>query len=158
MKSRYLSFVAGLVALALGAGCGHVDVAAEGFQNRVLTGTLVTGVPLPAGAEVMVRLIAPAGADRTQPTGGDIPVTRQATLVTDRILGEQVQKLATPAAESVPFRLEYVAEDALLRRGVSLEARVYFSDRVRFRTINAHVVTLTSAPFPQRVVLQAASR
>lgn len=158
MKFPQFSLLAMLFAIGLGAGCGHVDIAPEGDQTRVLTGTLSTGVPLPAGTEVMVRLIAPAGADQGRSTVRDIPVTRQDAPVADRIIAEQVQKLTAPAGESVPFRIEYAGEAALLRRGVNLEARVYYNGRVRFRTINAHLVTLSSAPYPQHLVLQAVDR
>jgi uncharacterized lipoprotein YbaY len=158
MKLFSLSFFAALLVLGMGIGCGHVDTTPDGDRSRILAGTLVTGVPLPAGAEVMVRLVAPVSADRGLPAGSDIPVTRQNLPATDRIVAEQVQTLAAPAVESVPFRVEYAAEDALLRRGLNLEARVYYNGRVRFRTINAHLVTLASVSYPQRVMLQPVDR
>jgi uncharacterized lipoprotein YbaY len=58
----------------------------------------------------------------------------------------------------VPFRLAYYADDALLRRGLSLEVRISFGGRLRFRTINAHVVTLTSAQYKQDVSVQPVER
>jgi uncharacterized lipoprotein YbaY len=158
MKFLPLAFFTALLVLGMSAGCGHVDTTPDGDQNRVLSGVLVTGVPLPAGAEVMVRLVAAVGADRSQPMGSDIPVARSTPSVADRMLAEQVQELTAPAAGSVPFRIEFAAEDALLRRGVNLEARVSYSGRVRFRTINAHLVTLASASYPQRLVLQVVDR
>jgi hypothetical protein len=158
MRSRVLPLLALLGALGLGAGCANVDVTGEGARNRVLNGTVSTGVALPAGTEIMVRIIAPTGMAPGQPAVSDIPIARQSPAGTERILGEQVQTLAAPAAEAVPFRIEYDADDALLRRGVNLEARVYYNGRVRFRTVNAHVVTLTSAPYPQSMVLQAVER
>lgn len=158
MKLPPFVLLVALTFLGGGAGCGHVDHTAEGNPNRVLTGTVSTGVSLPAGAEVVVRLVAPAGASPGPSVSSDLPVARQDTVTADRILGEQVQKLSAPAVENVPFRIEYTGDDALLRRGVNLDARVYFNGRVRFRTINAHVVTFSSAAYPQHLVLQAADR
>lgn len=157
MKAAVLA-MALTASLAGLAGCQHLDVASEGRRARVLTGTINTGVPLPAGTEISVRLIARVGAMPGQPPVGDQPVVRQTAGVAEQIVGEQVQKLTAPAAEAVPFRLEYDADDALLRHGLNVEARVYYNGRVRFRTVNAHVVTLSSSPYPQTVVLQPVDR
>lgn len=160
MKSHLFPFLAAALALTLGAGCGHVDLTPEGSRNRVLTGTLNAGVALPAGAEVMVRIVAAGGLAQGQVSASDIPVARPSgqAPATERILGEFVQKLAAPIAEPVAFRIEYDADDAQLRRGVNLEARIYFDGRIRFRTVNAYVVTLTAAPFPQHVELQPVAK
>lgn len=141
-----------------GAGCSHVDLAPESNRARVISGNLNTGVALPAGAEVMVRIVASGGSGPARPAGAELPIARQAPAAGETILGEQVQTLAAPANGSVPFRIELDAEDAVLRRGVNLVARIFYGGRVRFRTINAHVVTLNSAHFPQTVTLQAADR
>jgi len=141
-----------------GAGCSHVDLAPEGSRARVISGTLATGVALPAGAEIMVRIVASGGSGPVRPAGAELPIARQAPAAGETILGEQVQRLDAPANGVVPFRLEFDAEDAVLRHGVNLVARVFYGGRVRFRTINAHVITLNSAHFPQTVTLQAADR
>lgn len=158
MKSHLLKLLTALGALTLGAGCGHVDLTPEGSRNRVMNGTLNTGVALPAGAEVLVRIVAATGLPSGPSAPSDIPVVRQNAPANEQTLGEFVQKLPAPVTEPVAFRIEYDADDAVLRRGVNLEARVYFDGRIRYRTVNAHVVTLTSAHFPQRVELQAVAR
>lgn len=140
------------------SGCGHMDVSSEGLRSRVVTGTLNPGVALPAGAEVLVRVIQAGGIGREAGTGADIPVARQAVAPSERILGEQVMKLATSAGGAVPFRVEFEVEDAVLRRGVNLEARISYNGRVRFRTVQAHVVTLSSIAYPQSLALQPADR
>jgi hypothetical protein len=153
-----MKFLAALGALSLGAGCGHVDVSPEANRSRVLAGTVNVGQALPAGSEILVRIVVPAGGNMTVKTGSDIPVVRPNLTGGEQILGEFVQTLAAPAGEAVPFKIEFDAEDALLRRGVNLEARVYFNGRVRFRTVNAHAVTVNSAHFPQTLFLQAVAR
>ena len=158
MKTRIFPLTAALGILVLSAGCGHLDVAPESSPNRVLNGTLTTGVALPAGAEIMVRMVARTGAEPVRPAGGDLPVASRPGQATERILGEHVQTLAAAAGEPVPFRIEYEADDAMVRRGLNLEARVFYGGRVRFRTVNAHVVTLSSAPYRQDLTVQAVDR
>ncbi len=158
MNIRILPLTAALYLLVLGAGCGHLDVAPEGSPNRVLKGTLTTGVALPAGAEIMVRLIARNPTEPVRPAGGDLPVASRPGLEAERILGEHVQTLSAAAGEPVPFQIEYQADDAMVRHGLNLEARVIYGGRVRFRTVNAHVVTLRSAPYRQDLMVQAVDR
>jgi uncharacterized lipoprotein YbaY len=158
MNFQNLLSIAMLGAVLGGAGCSHLDLAPGGSPQRVLTGTLTTGAALPAGAEVLVRVIVPTGATAGRAPASDLPVATLPTQAGEQILGEFVQKLGAPAIEPVPFRIEYEADDALLRRGLNIEARILFSGRVRFRTINAQVITATSAPYPQHLVLQAADR
>jgi hypothetical protein len=147
-----------LLTLFAGSGCGTLDVSSGGNPDRVLNGTINAGVALPAGAEIVVRLLAPAlNAEIVQPTATatDIPVvTRPTPQNVDRVLGEHSQTLTAGTMEPVPFRISYQAEDALLRRGLSLDVRVSVAGRIRFRTINAHVVTLTSAQYKQDVNVQ----
>ncbi len=76
----------------------------------------------------------------------------------ERVLGEYTQTLATGTSDPVPFRIEYSAEDAVLRRGLNVEVRVSFGGKLRFRTVNAHVVTLASSPFNQTVNVEAVAR
>ncbi len=158
MKFPLLSCLAACLVLGGGAGCSHVDLAAEGSRARVIRGTVGTGVALPAGTEILVRIIAIGGPGSVRPAGADLPVAREQVAAAETILAEQVQTLAAPAGGPVPFQIELDAEDAVLRRGVNIVARVFYGGRVRFRTINAHVVTLNSAHFPQTVTLQAVDR
>ncbi len=156
MKSPLLKFFAAFGALCFAAGCGHVDLTPEASRSRVLRGSVLVGQALPAGTEILVRIVAPAGAAPAAAT--DLAVPRPQVAGGERILGEFVQTLAAPAAEAVPFQIEFEADDALLRRGVNLEGRVFFNGRVRFRTVNAHAVTANSVHFPQGLVLQAVDR
>ena len=66
--------------------------------------------------------------------------------------------LTAGTAEPVSFRIEYTADDAMLRRGLNVEARVSFGGKLRYRTINAHVVTLASSAYRQDVAVQPVAR
>jgi len=158
MNARSFLPTAILGVMLWGAGCSHLDVTPGGNPQRVLIGTLTTGVALPAGAEILVRVTVPPGSTAGRGPASDLPVAPRPTQEGEQILGEFVQKLSAPAVEPVAFRIEYEADDTLLRRGLNIEARVHFSGRVRFRTINAQAISATSAPFPQHLVLQAADR
>lgn len=158
MKPRIFPALIVFGTLLLLAGCGHVDLTAEGSRSRQLRGTLLIGQPLPVGAEILVRLVAPPGGAPTALAGAGSPMTRPGPASADQILGEFLQTLTAPANDGMPFEIEFAAEDALLRRGLNLEARVYFNGRVRFRTVNAHVVTANSVHFPQALPLQAVDR
>ncbi|MBI4622141.1 MAG: YbaY family lipoprotein [Verrucomicrobia bacterium] len=156
MKSSSFLFVAAFGLLLAGAGCEHLDLASTGSPDRVLNGTLNFPSALPAGTEVLVRLIDGAAKDSAlMPAGTDLPLgDRAKPVAVDRVLGEQRQKLETGTTQPVPFKIEYRAEDSVLRRGLTVEARVSYGGKVRFRTLNAHVVTLASSPFRQEVWVQ----
>lgn len=148
--------IAGLHAAV--AGCAHLDVAAAGNPERQLRGTIVVPAALPAGTEILVRLVDASPAEpATMAPKNDLPIPDRSRppLAGPQILGEQSQTLAAPATEPVPFQLDYHADDALLRHGLNVEARISFGGRVRYRTIQAHVVTLASSPFPQTVTVEA---
>jgi uncharacterized lipoprotein YbaY len=150
-----LSLIAAGLSFAL-AGCSHLDLAPEGNPNRVLNGTVTFTGGLPTGAEVSVRVLDSSPRDFGPRTNSELPLGDRATPVAaDRMVGEQVQTLAAPTIEPVPFRLEYLATDAMLRHGLNVEARISYGGRVRFRTIQAHVLTLASAPFRHDVVVDA---
>ncbi len=157
---RLAPFAVSAVVL-IGAGCGSIDVAPAGNPDRVLTGTVNAGVPLPVGTEVVVRVLASAtNQEMARPaTAADMPVvTRPMPQNVERVLGEQTQILSASTSDPVPFRLQYFAEDAMLRRGLALEARISFGGRLRFRTINGQVITLGSAPYPQEITVQPVDR
>ena len=160
MKTTRFPFLAAIVALLFGAGCGSLDLAPGGDSNRVLNGTVNVGTGLPAGAEVAVRIIATSAANEpARSAGNDVPVmTRPATPVVERVLGEHAQVLKAGTAEPVSFRIEYTADDAMLRRGLNVEARVSFGGKLRYRTVNAHVVTLASSAYRQEVAVQPVAR
>ena len=160
MNTLRLPFLAVCVFILAGAGCGSIDVSTGGNPDRVLTGAVATGGGLPAGAEVVVRLISAPGAHEPQRVAGsDVPVmTRPVASSAERVLGEHVQTLTAGTAEPVPFRIEYTAEDAVLRRGLNIDVRVSVGGKVQYRTVNAHVVTLASSPVKQTETEQAEGR
>ncbi len=159
MKLSCFSLLAALGVMLAVAGCGSIDVSTGGSPDRVVTGSVNAGGVLPAGTEVLVRLVAPLSSNEpVRPQGNDLPVTsRAAPQASERVLGEQTQKLTSVALEPVSFRIEYNADDATLRRGLNVDVRVSVNGKLRFRTINAHVVTLASSPFKQEVAVQAVS-
>jgi hypothetical protein len=116
MKSPAFTLLLALIALGFGAGCSHVDLTAEAKRTRVLNGTLNTGLPLPAGAEVLVRLVAVNRDTPAAATGADSPAARPGTASAEMIIGELVQTLAAPSSAALPFQLEFDADDALLRQ------------------------------------------
>jgi uncharacterized lipoprotein YbaY len=138
------------------AGCANLDMAPAGDPNRVLTGTVNFGTPLPAGSEILVRIIDTTPAESTRaPANNDLAIGDRAKPVhMERVVGEQIQKIEVPISDPLPFRIEYFAEDSLLRRGLNVEARITAGGKVRFRTINAHVITLSSARLPQELSVQ----
>jgi uncharacterized lipoprotein YbaY len=153
MKSLVL-----LVACVLGlvvAGCEAVDLAPAGNPERVLTGAVRAPAALPAGAEVVVRVVDTATSSPPTMMNNDLPIVdRGRPIPAERILGESRQKLTAGTIDPVPFQIEYHAEDSELRRGLNVDVRVTIDGRVRYRTISAHVLTLGSAPFPQEVPVQ----
>lgn len=156
MKFPVLLSLAALGLLVGSAGCEHLDLAREGSPDRVLNGTVNFPSALPAGAEVVVRLVDVAAKDGVpMPAGTDLPLgDRAKPVVIDRVLGEQLQKLETVTTQPVPFKIEYRAEDSVLRHGLNVEARISYGGKVRYRTLNAHVLTLASSPFRQEVWVQ----
>jgi len=129
-----------------GAGCAHLDTTPGGDVNRVIAGTVNFrgDLVLPPDAEVVVRLIDAAGTGQLQGAADNtLPVANRARVApVAQVLGEQTIK--APPAGPVAFRIEYAADDALLRHGLNLEARISYEGKVRFRTVDAYLVTLSS--------------
>lgn len=122
------------------AGCGHLEMTPEGDPNRVVTGTVNLRMPtdLPADASVLVRVVDGA---RSEPTL--------------RVLGEQtIARAANPAA----FRVEFRADDILLRRGVNLEARISYGGQLRYFNINAIGLSLSNIDRPVVIVVDPVKR
>jgi len=134
-----------LAVLALAAlaapGCGHLDLSAEGDPLRVLTGQVeIAGqAPLPPDASVTVRVVDMSAAG-----------------VPPRMLGSQT--IERPSSSPVAFRVEYRAEDDLLRRGLNIEARVSSGGRVQYYNLNRYAVTLGNALDPHSVTVTPAGR
>jgi hypothetical protein len=148
------ALIASLVVL-VAAGCAHLDTTPAGNPDRVLKGAVNFNTTVPAGAEIVVRLLEPVGGEPSRGPGNDVPVaTQSAGARTERLLGEFRQTLSAGTMQPVPFQFEYRAEDAVLRRGLNVDVRVSVEGKVRLRTISAHVVTLASSPFSQEVWVQ----
>jgi uncharacterized lipoprotein YbaY len=128
-----LGVLSAAAALAL-AGCGQLDLTPEGDPSRVVTGQVEIGedVALPADTVVTVR-VEDASAVGMPP----------------QVLGAQTIK--NPGVAPVPFRVEYRAEDDVLRRGLNIEVRVSIGGKVRYFNQNQHVVTLGTAGESHRI-------
>jgi putative lipoprotein len=120
-------------ALAL-CGCGQLDLSPEGDPSRVLVGEVALGDPaaLPPDAVVTVRVV-------------DASITG----APPQVLGSQT--LRGPVSSPVAFRVEYRADDELLRRGLNVEVRVSYGGRVRYYNKSNFAVTLGNASETHRI-------
>lgn len=146
--------------LALAAGCGHLEVVTSGDPQRSVHGTVefrATGA-LPEDAVLVVRIVDMAGTEQKRSVAArDLPIGERAKAEpVPQVLAEQTIKGFT--GNSVPFTLEFVADDDLLRHGLNIDARISSGGKVRFRTANAHVVTLGNVDYPHTVWVEPASR
>ncbi|HEY1792011.1 MAG TPA: YbaY family lipoprotein [Opitutaceae bacterium] len=117
-------------ALAL-SGCGQLDLTPEGDPSRVVQGEVNLGdTALPPDAVVTVRVVDPSQTP---------PLT----------LGSQT--IRSPGASPVPFKVDFRAEDDLLRRGLNIEARVSIGGHLRFYNVDRYVVTLGNITGTQRI-------
>lgn len=155
---RLVLFLAAFVS----AGCAHLDTAAESSPDRVVSGTVTLGpdIIFPADTIVLVRVIDNS-AERPDFADPSASVAAAATPVASRAVStprERVlgfQEIKAPAGKPVPFRVEFPAEEAVLRRGVFLDVRISYHGAVQFRTLRAHPVTLSSIRYPQEVTVDA---
>jgi len=130
-----------LVAAFAAFGCGHLELSSEGNPLRVLTGQvdLADSAALPPDASVTVRVI-----------------DASATGMPPEVLGSQT--IQNPGGAPVAFRVEYRAEDEVLRRGLNIEARVSFGGKVQYYNLNRYAVTLGNASDSHRVTVTRAGR
>lgn len=160
MKTSWLPFLALCAALCAGAGCSHIEIVQEGDPHRTVSGTVEfrSELTLPPDAVVVVRVVDPAGtALMRSVANNDLPLgDRAKTEPVPQVLGEQT--ITGAKGESIPFRIEYEADDELLRHGLNIDARISFGGKVRFRTAVAHVITPGNAEYPHTVWLELASR
>jgi uncharacterized lipoprotein YbaY len=127
-------FFLALAALAGFSGCGQVDLAPEGDPARVLNGQVSVGDAgtLPPDAVVTVRVV-------DANTSG-MPA---------RVLGSQT--VTNPGSFPVAFRVEYRAEDELLRLGLNIDVRVSFAGRVQYYNRNRYAVSTANASDVHRI-------
>lgn len=153
-------FLAACLALLAGSGCENLSTTAGGDANRVISGTVRfnSELTLPPDAEVLVRLVDTAGLTQVRSAASkDLPMAdRPRTEATPQVLAEQTIK--PTVAGPVPFRLEYIADDGMLRHGLNIEARISYGGRVRLRTVNSRAITPGNATKPQEVWVEAVAR
>lgn len=155
MKLPFLASLCALAALFTLSGCAQLDLTPPGDPNRVLTGTISASGPLPAGTEIVVRLLDTAMRDVAPAISHDAVAPASSPLpAPERVVQEQTQTLPGAIEGPVPFRVEYQAEDALLRRGLTIDVRVSFDGRVRYRTVSSYIVTLATAANPHSIQVQ----
>lgn len=143
------------MALLFAAGCASIETSPAGDPNRVLEGAVNFPGSMPAGAEIVVRVVEPPSSEPARAVANDLPVAAQTTLPrVERVLGETKVIASELATKPLPFRVEFHAADAVLQRGVNVDVRVSVGGKVRMRTVNAHAVTLRSVPFKQEVWVQ----
>jgi uncharacterized lipoprotein YbaY len=147
---KYSGILFSCVLLFVTAGCGHVDLTPEGDPNRVLTGTVNVRMNLipPPDAEVVVRILNPSDvtAAPTAPSKDLVIGERGTREQPEQVVAEQT--IHAPPAMPVSFRIEYRASDAMLRRGLNIDARISWGGRIRFRTVDAQAVTLATVESP----------
>jgi uncharacterized lipoprotein YbaY len=131
-----------LAALAVGltAGCGHLDLVPIGEPERVLTGTVrfPEGTDLQPGSVVQVRVL-----DETKPGP-------------PMVLGDQT--ITDPQTDPVEFKVEFTAEDELLRLGLNIEVRVSSNGRVTFENRRGNLVTSSDVDTPHEIRVSATSQ
>lgn len=159
ISSPLLLLATGAV-LALTAGCANIEVVAPSDPQRTVNGTVEfrSAMTLPDDAVVVVRIVDMAGTEQKRSAASrDLPIGERAkTEPVPEVLGEQTIKGLK--GNSVPFHIEFVADDDLLRHGINIDARISSGGKVRFRTVNAHVVTLGNVEYPHAVWVEPASR
>jgi uncharacterized lipoprotein YbaY len=113
---------------------------------------------LPPDAVVVVRVVDQAGTELMRTVSNkDLPLgDRAKPEPVPQVLGEQT--ITSAKGGSIPFHIEFVADDSLLRHGVNIDARISVGGKIRFRTAVAHVITLGNVEYPHAVWLEAASR
>ena len=138
-------FLSGFLVMATGllvAGCNNLDLTGPGSAERVVEGAVViypTDVALPPGTEVIVRVL-----DMTRGEGRG------------EVLGEET--ITNPSAAPIPFHIEYRAEDEVLRRRVTIDARVSTGRALRYYTASAHPITLSNVNDKHMVEVAPAGR
>ena len=157
MKSATFVFIAAAGLLAASLGCQQLDLAKEGDPQRTLSGTvnLRGEVLFPPDTEVVVRVVETTTTERPRGLAAtDVPLGDRGGIdKKERVLGEQIIK--APGVQSVAFQVDYRADETMLRHGLNVDVRISSGGKVRYRSLDAHVVTLGSAPFPHTVWVEA---
>jgi uncharacterized lipoprotein YbaY len=137
---RATGIAAALAALAF-AGCGQLDLTPEGNPSRVLVGSveLENGSALPADATITVRVVDKSNMG-----------------MPPQVLGSKT--VTNPGGDApVNFRVEYWAEDEVLREGLSVEVRVAYGGKIRYYNRSGYSINLGNAANTHRITVQPAS-
>ena len=130
-----IALLSAAAALAL-SGCGQLDLTPEGDPSRAANGRIDLGeaAALPADTVVTVRVVDSSAAG-----------------MPPEVLGTQT--LRNPGAAPIAFRVEYRAEDELLRRGLNIEVRISYGGRVRYFNRTQYALTLGNAANEHRITV-----
>ncbi|HVS51820.1 MAG TPA: hypothetical protein VHD62_05640 [Opitutaceae bacterium] len=156
--ARLLPALLGLFAFGA-AGCQNLDLATASDPQRIVTGAvnLRPDIIFPADTQVVVRVfetvaandaLRPASVNDLASPAGALPAQK-----IERVLAEKT--IAAPAGKPVPFQIEFRADDDELRHGVNIEARISYDGKVRFRTLDAQLITLGTVASPHEVWVEA---
>jgi len=149
-------FFPALLAAALAAGCGHIDLSAPSDPHRVLLGTIELNpeMVLPDDAVIFVRVVdsVPQTQWSTQ-QAASVPTTLKRPLLPPdappEVLGEK--SFPKPGSSPIPFRVEYTADDEQLRQGLNIEARVSIGGNVRFLNSNHYSIGINDYKDPRTI-------
>ena len=159
IPTPFLSLAACIALLAV-TGCANLEVAPEGEPHRSVNGTVEfrADVVLPPDTVVVVRVVDTAGVEQQRALANrDLPIgDRAKPEPVPQVLAEQT--ITGPKGVSIPFHVEFTADDDLMRHGLNIDARISFGGKVRFRTANAHVLTLGNVEYPHAGWVEPASR
>lgn len=131
LSSGSLSRRALLATIAFAAaalcGCASMEIEPASDVWRTANGLVYYNSPgpLPPGSVLTVRVI-----DNSNPAMGPM------------IVGEA--SITDPAPSPAPFAFEFRAEDPVLRRGLSLEARISVEGRLRYSNQASHSVNASN--------------
>jgi uncharacterized lipoprotein YbaY len=149
MKNSFLLSGCALLAAVFSAGCGHLSLDTEGDPHRVLAGNVQFSdkTVLPPDAEVRVSVVdqtPPVPIVSSNDTLSTMPMLNRPNVPAmapgPEVLGEQT--IRNPGTPPVAFRVEYLADDDRLRRGLAIEVRVSYGGTVHFFNATQYAVTL----------------
>jgi uncharacterized lipoprotein YbaY len=140
MKKPLLLGCLAVLAAGLTAGCGHLDLVPIGEPDRVLTGSVrfPEGSDLPPGMSVQVRVL-----DETKPGP-------------PMVLGDQT--ITDPSDFPVQFKVEFDAEDDLLRLGLNIEVRVSYDGKVQYENRSGNLVNSNDINEPHEIRVSSTSQ
>lgn len=144
------------VGLLLGTlGCGHVDLAPERNPNRTVSGTVGASLDLipPSDAVLVVRVVRPPNLTSKPSTAGELVIGEQGTRAEpEQVVAEQI--IRAPSPLPVSYRIDFHADDSELRHGLTIEARLSWGGRLRFRNIEAQLLPMTVGDAPVTVMME----